>query len=280
MATYAQILPTCFSLVSVFAWGCSDFLGGYASRRSNAFLVTSIAHASGLILMATLAVSTHAIPLASRPMIWAVVAGMSGGIALAIFYRALSLGQMGLTAPVSALIGAAIPTAVGMISEGLPDAMHFAGFLLAGIGIWLISRSEDGSSVKGIGMAALSGMGFAGFYLGMKAAGEGSPIWLATFSRTGALAMTGIVVLSQRRFGELTRDSAGWAVLAGCLDVTGTACFVRASQIGRLDAAVVLTSLYPAVTVVLARLVLSEHFTRWKTVGMFAALLAVPLIAG
>jgi len=129
-------------------------------------------------------------------------------------------------------------------------------------------------------MAALSGMGFAGFYLGMKAAGPGSPMWLATFSRTGALAMTGIVVLSQRRFRELTRDSAGWAVLAGCLDVTGTACFVRASQIGRLDAAVVLTSLYPAVTVVLARLVLAEHFTRWKTVGMLAALLAVPLIAG
>ena len=230
--------------------------------------------------MAALAVSTYATPLAVRPMIWAIVAGMSGGIALAIFYRALSLGQMGLTAPVAALVGAAIPTAVGIIAEGLPDFMHISGFLLAGLGIWLISRSEEGSSVRGIGMAALSGMGFAGFYLGMKAAGEGSPLWLATFSRTGALAMTATIVLSQRKFSEINRNSAGWAVLAGCLDVTGTACFVRASQIGRLDAAVVLTSLYPAVTVVLARLVLAEHFTRWKTVGMLAALLAVPLIAG
>ena len=66
---------------------------------------------------------------------------------------------------------------------------------------------------------------------------------------------------------------------AGCLDVTGTIMFVRASQTGRLDTAVVLTSLYPVITVLLARVFLKEHFTRWKTVGMAAALAAVPMIA-
>jgi len=274
-----QFAPTLFSLASVCAWGTSDFLGGYASQRANAFLVTTVAHATGLVLMITLAIATQATALNEHSITWALVAGASGGMALAFFYRALSLGKMGLTAPVSALVGAAIPTAVGIATEGMPNSAHFAGFLLAGIGIWLISRTEDGSSAEGIGIAALSGIGFAGFYLCMKQAGAGSPMWLASFSRIGAFLITSVVVLSQRRFREISKESALWGGIAGCLDVTGTACFVRASQIGRLDSAVVLTSLYPAVTVLLARWMLREHFTRWKTVGMLAALLAVPLIA-
>ena len=92
--------------------------------------------------------------------------------------------------------------------------------------------------------------------------------------------VTGLIVLLQRNFRKITASGVRLGVLAGCLDVSGTALFVRASQTGRLDSAVVLTSLYPAVTVLLARLILHEHFTRWKAVGMFAALLAVPMIAG
>jgi drug/metabolite transporter (DMT)-like permease len=152
------------------------------------------------------------------------------------------------------------------------------GFLLAGIGIWLISRSEDNSGTEGLGLAALAGVGFAGFYLCMRQAGNGSALWIAGLSRLASFVLTGTIVLflKDRR---ITRQTAGWGVLAGFLDVTGSALFVRAGQTGRLDTAVVLTSLYPAVTVLLARLVLRENFTRWKAAGMFAALLAVPMIA-
>ena len=271
-------MAAAFSLGGVLCWGTSDFLGGYASRRANACLVTTIAHASGLFLMSSLAFSTHATPLSGHSAAWALAAGASGGTGLALFYRALSKGNMGLAAPVAALLGAAIPTVVGILIEGLPDATHLLGFLLAGVGIWLISRTADGGTA-GIGLAAISGIGFAGFYLGMKFAGEGSALWMATLTRTGALIITGIVVLFQRRFHEIVGSSAFWGAIAGCLDTTGTACFVRASQAGRLDSAVVLTSLYPAITVLLARWFLHEHFTRWKTVGMLAALAAVPLIA-
>jgi len=280
MALAHELVPTSFSLAAVFAWGASDFLGGYASRRANAFVVTTIAHASGLILMCTLASATHAPFLSGRSLAWALVAGTSGGTALAIFYRALAVGRMGLTAPVAALLGAAIPTAFGMFTEGFPGTIRIAGFLLAGMGIWLISRTEDGTGTEGIGLAALAGLGFAGFYMGMREAGDGSALWLATFTRTGGLIVTGMIVIFTRSFREITPSSARWGMLAGCLDVTGTALFVRASQTGRLDAAVVLTSLYPAITVLLARLILREHFTRWKAVGIFAAMLAVPLIAG
>jgi drug/metabolite transporter (DMT)-like permease len=280
MVVPAEFVPTSFSLAAVFAWGTSDFLGGYAARRANAFLLTTIAHAAGLLLMLTLALAAHAQFPSERSVLWALAGGVSGGGALAIFYRALAAGRMGLTAPVAAVLGAAIPTIFGMITQGMPGAVHIVGFLVAATGIWLISRTEDGSGPEGIGLAALAGVGFAGFYLCISQAKDGSVLWLAALSRTGALLVTGVIVLVQRRFRDITAEGVRWGLLAGCLDVSGTALFVRASQTGRLDSAVVLTSLYPAVTVLLARVILHEHFTRWKAVGMFAALLAVPMIAG
>ncbi|HXZ40074.1 MAG TPA: DMT family transporter [Terriglobales bacterium] len=280
MPVSAELAPTSFSLAATLAWGTSDFLGGYAARRANAFLLTTVAHAGGLLLMLTLASATEAQFPSERSVLWALAGGVSGGAALAIFYRALSLGRMGLTAPVSAVLGAAIPTAFGMMTQGMPGAVHIAGFLVAAMGIWLISRAEDGAGPEGIGLAALAGTGFAGFYLCMSQAKDGSALWLAVFSRTGALIVTLMIVLLQRNFRQITRAGAQLGLLAGCLDVSGTALFVRAAQTGRLDSAVVLTSLYPAITVLLARLILHEHFTRWKAVGMFAALLAVPMIAG
>lgn len=280
MALPAEFVPTSFSLTATLAWGTSDFLGGYAARRANAFLLTTIAHAGGLALMLTLASITHAQYPSERSVFWALAGGLSGGAALAIFYRALAAGRMGLTAPVAAVMGAAIPTIFGMITQGIPGAVHIAGFFVAAIGIWLISRTEDGSDPEKIGLAALAGVGFAGFYLCMSQAKGGSALWLAVFSRSGALFVTSLIVLSQRNFREITSAGVQLGLLAGCLDVSGTALFVRANQTGRLDSAVVLTSLYPAITVLLARLILHEHFTRWKAVGMFAALLAVPMIAG
>jgi len=198
---------------------------------------------------------------------------------LAIFYRALATGRMGLTAPVAAVLGAAIPTAFGMIREGLPQSAQIVGFVLAATGIWLISRSEDGSPPEGIGMAALAGIGFAGFYLCMKQAGDGSAFWLAATSKVASFTLTGLIVLFGRAAREIDLSGIALGVLAGCLDVIGSVLFIRASQTGRLDAAVVLSSLYPAVTVLLARFILKEHFTRWKALGMVSALLAVPMIA-
>ena len=271
--------PTIFSLAAVLSWGISDFTGGYGARRANAFLLTAIAHLSGLLLMVAVALANGS-PFPSRTAIaWALAAGLSGGGALAIFYRALATGRMGLTAPVAAVLGAAIPTAFGIFREGLPHSVQFGGFILAAVGIWLISRSEDDSPPEGIGMAALAGIGFAGFYLCMKQAGDASAFWLAATSKVSSFALTSLIVLIGRGTREIDLRGIALGILAGCLDIIGSVLFIRASQTGRLDAAVVLSSLYPAITVLLARLILKEHFTRWKALGMFAALLAVPMIA-
>lgn len=281
MSVAAQYIPAAYSLTAVGVWGASDFLGGVGARRANAFLFTAIVHISGLVLIGTLALATHTQFPTNVSLVWSMIAGAVGGIALALFYRSLASGNMGLVAPVAAVLGAAIPTLVTTFAEGFPGYRHVFGFILAGVGVWLISRTESGvGRPEGIGMAVLAGIGFAGFYLCIHQAGAGSALWIATCSRFGALLVTGTIVLFGRHLRAVAAPVLGIALVAGILDISGTAVFIRASQIGRLDDAVVLSSLYPAVTVLLARIFLHEHFSRARTIGMFAALAAVPMIAG
>jgi drug/metabolite transporter (DMT)-like permease len=215
---------------------------------------------------------------------WAVIAGAVGGFSLAIFYRALASGRMGLAAPIAALFGAAIPTLVDIALEGAPGRWSILGFALAIVALWLITRPEPTGDIdqaghpKGVAAAALAGVGFATFYLCIHQA-TGSPTWIAAISRIGSFTATSVAVFATRAPLELNRSATILGVFAGWFDIIASALFVFASQHGRLDGAVVITSLYPAVTVLLARIVLKEHFSRWKFIGLLAALAAVPLIA-
>jgi drug/metabolite transporter (DMT)-like permease len=279
MSATSQFATAVYGLAAVVTWGTSDFLGGYATRRANAFLFSTVVNIGGLLLVGTLASTTHAAFPSLRSVLWVLAGGASGGASLAIFYRALASGRMGLTAPVAAVFSAAIPTIFSMFTEGAPGKIPVIGFFLAAIGLWLITRAEDGNTPEGIGLALLAGTGFAGFYLCVRQASDGSAFWIATFTRTGGLLITGLIVLMQREFSDITAAGVRWGLLTGCVDSIGTILFVRASQTGRLDEAVVISSLYPAVTVLLARIFLKEHFTRWRFVGLLAALAAVPMIA-
>src|SRR5208337_2857435 len=156
MAAPPQVVSAVYGLCAVLAWGTSDFLGGYATRRANAFLFTTVVNIGGLILVGALAAASHA----------AFPSGRS----------------------------AAIPTVFSMFTEGLPGRISIVGFFLAAIGLWLITRAEDGNTPEGIGLALFAGTGFAGFYLCVRQAGEASPFWIATLTRTGALVITGLIV--------------------------------------------------------------------------------------
>jgi uncharacterized membrane protein len=281
MYVTAQYIPAVYSLAAMGAWGASDFLGGVGARRVNAFLFTAIVHLCGMATVGTVALMTHAPFPESPSLVWSLLAGSVGGIALALFYRSLASGNMGLVAPVAAVLGAAIPTIVTAFAEGFPSYRHMSGFVLAGIGVWLISRSEAGvGRPEGLGLAVLAGIGFAGFYLCIHQAGNASALWVAGCSRSASLLVTAAIVLFGRRLRAVPTPVLGIAVFAGVLDIGASTAFIRAAQIGRLDAAVVLSSLYPAVTVLLARIFLREHFSRARTIGMIAALVAVPMIAG
>jgi uncharacterized membrane protein len=281
MSIAAQYIPAAYSLTAFGVWGASDFLGGVGARRANAFLFTAIVHLSSLLAVGAVASMIGGPFLGHASLAWSLLAGAMGGFGLAIFYRALAQGNMGLVAPVAAVLGAAIPTLVTAFYEGFPSRRHLFGFLLAGVGVWLISRTEAGvGRPEGLGMAVLSGVGFAGFYLCAHQAGSASALWIATCSRAGSLLVTATIVLFGRHLRAVPAPVLGIALTAGILDVAGTVVFIRASQIGRLDDAVVISSLYPAITVLLARIFLHEHFSRARTIGMVAALAAVPMIAG
>ena len=217
-------------------------------------------------------------------MLWSIAASASGGFSLALFYRALASGQMGLAAPIAALIGAAIPTLADIALEGAPSRWSVAGFVLAVLAIWLITKPEpqrgDGRTGQptGVALAALAGVGFAGFYLCIHQA-KGSPVFLAAIGRIASFTVTSVAVLATRAPIKLSFHSGLLGMMAGVLDITASALFIYATQRGRLDEAVVITSLYPAVTVLLARYILKEHFSRWKFIGLLAALAAVPLIS-
>lgn len=284
MSATIQFAPAAYSVTAVFLWGAADFAGGYGSRRANAFVLTAFSHLCAFVLMFAIALGQHGAFPSRISIVWALIAGTSGGFSLAIFYRALATGQMGVTAPIAALVGAAIPTLVDVALEGTPSRWMIAGFVVAIFAIWLITRPEpsdkkDSSGLPaGVGMAALAGVGFAGFYLCIHQA-TGSPLWIAAIGRIGSFTATAIAVVATRAPLALDRPRATLGMLAGFLDISASALFIFASQRGRLDEAVVLTSLYPAVTVLLARLVLKEHFSRWKFIGLLAALAAVPMIA-
>jgi drug/metabolite transporter (DMT)-like permease len=276
--------PVAYSIAAVFLWGASDFSGGYGVRRANAFVFTAFSHFCAFSLMLLISLGEHA-PLPSRASImWSVLAGLLGGVALALFYRALASGQMGLAAPTAALIGAAIPTLADIALEGAPSRWSIAGFTLAVLAIWLITRPEPQGNndatghPKGVAMAALAGVGFAAFYMCMHQT-TGSPIFVAAIGRIASFVATAVVVIATGAPLALELPSIGIAMVAGFLDISGSALYIYASQRGRLDEAVVITSLYPAITVLLARIVLKEHFSRWKFVGLLAALAAVPMIA-
>jgi len=260
-------------------WGSADFIGGYASKTTDSFLLAGVAHLSGLILMTSVAVwHGGAFPTHANAT-WAMAAGASGGVALAIFYRALASGKMGLNAPVAAVLGAAIPVGVGFATEGFPHPLQIAGFILAVLGVWFISKPDHlRGRPEGLGSALLAGLGFAGFYLFIRETGNTSALWSAAFTRVASLALVGAIVAVKASRTKLEHDLALAGIGAGILDVSGTVFYIWASQSGRLDVAVVLVSLYPVITVLLAKVFLKEHFTPVKIAGMVAALLAMPLI--
>jgi drug/metabolite transporter (DMT)-like permease len=281
MSVPPQYIPAAYSLTAVGVWGASDFLGGMGARRANAFLFTAIVHFVGMVAVGALVLMTHPPFPGNGSLFWSLLAGALGGLALAFFYRALSGGNMGLIAPVAAVLSAAIPTLVTAFAEGVPGTRHTLGFLLAGVGVWLISRTEGvAARPEGLGVAVLAGIGFAGFYLCIHRAGDASALWVAVCSRFASFLVTLAFVLFGRHVRSVPAPVLAIAIAAGILDITGSAVFIRAGQIGRLDSAVVISSLYPAVTVLLARIFLHEHFSRARTIGMVAALAAVPLIAG
>ena len=273
-----NLAPIKFGVTTSVAWGTSNFLGGFASQRVNPFLLATISNLSGLSFLLVVAAALRAPGLSTHGQIWSLLAGTAGGCALAILYGSLSSGHMGMASPVVAVLSMGIPTTVTIVRVGSPGLPRLLGFALA-LGVSMIGKTEDKTEKRVLGLALLAGCGFATYSLAIKQAGPGSAIRIEVNSRLAAFFITAVITLCRKKFRDFQVSPALWATTAGWLDVAGSIAFIRASQSGRLDTAVVLASLYPAVTVLLAVVLLKERLTISKAVGVCAVLAALPLIA-
>jgi drug/metabolite transporter (DMT)-like permease len=270
-----------FGLASALCWGAGDFSGGLAAKRAPVFGVLAIGQAGGLLLLIVLALVWGEPFPSATDLGWGLAAGLAGAVGLASLYRALAVGQMGVVAPLSAVLTAALPALFGALTEGLPDALKLGGFGLALLAIWLVAGTDrSAGSRNSLGLALLAGCGFGIFFILVHRAGANAVFWPLCAARIGSLALVLPITLGRRQLRLPDRWLLGLVLLSGALDVAGNTFFVLAGQAGRLDVAAIISSLYPASTVLLAALLLRERVLRVQLVGIVAALAAITLIAG
>jgi drug/metabolite transporter (DMT)-like permease len=269
-----------FGLAASLSWGSGDFCGGLASRRAKASSVVIAAYTVGLVLLVALALLWRE-PLPSPlDVMWGALAGLAGATGLIAFYTALSIGSMGIAATLSAILTAALPVIFAAFTTGLPRPLQIGGFVLALLAIGLISRPQRSTGrPKGIGLALLAGCGFGCFFILVSRVSHGETFWPLAVARLTSVLFLLVVGLIRRQRVEPALLTWPLVLSGGSLDAIGNAFFVLATHAGRLDVAAILSSLYPAATVLLAVLILRERVTRIQTVGILLALLAVPLIS-
>jgi drug/metabolite transporter (DMT)-like permease len=275
-----EIATVGLGLASAASWGAADFSGGLATRRSSVFGVTIVAQAAGVVLLVVLAFAL-AEPAPSRAAVgWSSLAGLVGSVGIAALYRALAVGQMGIAAPVTAVLSAGLPVLFHAYVTGLPSTAQAAGFGMALIGVWLLSRPDRVKErPPGFGLALVSGLGFGGFLILIAQASPSAVLWPLAVSKAASLMTLLLVAFSTRRAERVPAGLLPLILLAGVLDVGGNAFFMLAAHLGRLDVAAVLSSLYPASTVLLAGVLLGERVSRTQAAGIALALIAIPMIA-
>ncbi|MDE2482673.1 MAG: DMT family transporter [bacterium] len=271
------------SLLAAAAYGAADFCGGLASRRTAILAVVVISQFVGLLVLLALRpfVPGHASP---SDLGWGALAGLCGAVGIALLYHALAIGKMGVVSPITAVLAAALPLAVGVARGEHLSALQGVGIALALVAIVLISISTEENGTReiataGVREAILSGIALGGFYIFLAVPHRTAGLDpLASARLASVLLLLAIAVATRTRL----RPSAGGAaliVLCGTLDMTANALYVVAAYAGYLSIAAVLTSLYPASTVALARIVLRERLQRSQLAGVALALVGVALIA-
>lgn len=269
-------------LASAASWGGADFSAGLAARRGNTFTVGAVSRAVGVpMLVGWAIVSTERAP-SVHALAWGLAAGLVIAIGLAALYQSLAIGRMGINSSLTAVLAASFPVLFGAVSQGLPAPLRAAGFGLALAGVWCVSQSPgtDVGRSRGLGLALIAGICFGSFYVLIIQVGISSVFWPLAASTVMSLVVLSALALGSRQARLLAPTVLPISLLAGVLDTVGTIFFVLAAHASRLDIVAVLASLYPAVTVLMARVILKEHVTRRQAVGIVAVLTAIPLIVG
>jgi drug/metabolite transporter (DMT)-like permease len=279
------MLAVVFGVGTALCWGLADFLGGLRTRRLTLASVLLVSQLTGLAAVAIVVAAGNLESPAFGDLLPAVLAGACQLAGIAALYRGLAIGTMSVISPISASGAAAIPVVVGVATGERPGTLVVLGMVGALVGVTLATRTPDsergdGSPRSAFALAAVAALGFSGFFIGMDAAvADVDPFWalLAARASAGAVVVT-MVVAARPPLSAAPADLPSLALI-GLLDVGANACFALGADTGLLSVVSVLASLYPVLTVVLARAMLGERLIPVQTAGVTIALAGVALIA-
>ena len=274
-------------LTAAVLYGSGDFLGGMATRRAHVLTVLTLVESAGVIVALAAALISSG-PASLAGLAWGLSAGLVGGLGLIIFYTGLAAGPMSVVAPVSGLVSTVLPVAVALAEGERPGAGVYAGALLCLVAIVLASSAGDTGGDTGaarlgraIAYGTASGVSFGLFFLLIRNAGQSGELWPVAAGRIGELAIV-LAAAAVLRPGLLRGAGGGIPLVAagaGVMDVVANICYVAATRTGAFGLAVVLASLYPGVTVLLARVVLGERLRWIQRIGLGLAAVGIVLVA-
>lgn len=268
------------ALLSSGMWGTADYLAGRMSRSRHVLVVLGGTQLVGLVVMLAVATVTGAWSAPAGYVPWAVLASLSGATGLALYYRALAIGTMGVVSPIAAL-GVLVPLVLGLATGERPTPLQLAGILLALVGVVAASGPEvhGDAGWEPVALAAGSAV-FLGVSLSTIAAGsESSVVMTMTVMRITTVSLMALAVLAMRRRVQVAAAEVPSFVAVGLLDVGANLAFGAASTRGMLSIVAVFGSLYPVATILLARWLDDERLRRIQQVGVALALLGVAAIS-
>jgi drug/metabolite transporter (DMT)-like permease len=274
-----------FAVIAALAYGVSDFVGGIASRRVTVKTVLLISTPSGTILMACL-LPSYGGPVSTNTLLWSIAGGVAGLSGVALLYAGLARAPMNIISPVTAVMSAVVPVFGGLVLGERPHLLAWFGIALGLAAIVCISRQPDDHPHGPVGwqpliMAMGAGIGFGMYFICLARSDPNSGIWPVVLSRlTSFMLLLPLAVMGIAASG-LTRIPGKvlmLALLAGVLDATANVAFLLASRHGLLSLSAVITSLYPAGTVLLAIWILKEHSGWLQKVGFAVAALSIVCI--
>lgn len=277
------MIPAALALSAAMMNGTADFLGGNATRRLRP--TTAVAWSQLLGLLVTLALApAWGLTMAARDVMLGVCTGLALASALLFLYRGLARHRASVVSPVAAVTSAIVPVAWGLLNHERPSALVVAGVAVAFLAVLALSGAFERRAVltDDVRASLLHGLG-AGACFGvvlvlLSNTDTGSGLWPIAFARAAAVAVLLATIVSFGQFQTLSRRELPILVGCGALGVAGHAAVVVASGSGSIVVVGVLTSLYPAATVSLARIVDREKLSRWQIVGLPLALTAVGLM--
>ncbi len=283
-------MVTLFALTAALLYGSADFLGGAATRRAHVLSVLLVSGTAGVAVVGLAALLAGGPPRAAG-IAWGACAGAAGGVGFMFFYAGLAAGPMSVVAPVSALVSTVLPVAAALAGGERPGLHVYVGALTCVAAIVLVSSGGEQSrggtpalshrTARGIGYGIAAGVAFGAFFLFIRNGGESGALWPVVVARlAGTLIFLAAATATRTGPVHWRRDGRLFvaALAAGVLDASANVCYVLATRAGLFGLAVVLTSLYPGVTVLLARLALGERMQWARRAGVALAAVGILLV--